>query len=140
MTNTVKHMPMGWQTMETAPKDGTPILACIEYIDEPNREVWWNTHILVYDSGQSTGIDLDHERGWRWEDYLFWMPLPPPPGSEPSTTTHQAQIAELREIAAKARPLIEVAIVAFGYKQSRELMELVERIDRVLAATRPAAP
>ena len=68
---------MEWQPIETAPKDGTPILtySCgCSYQNEAMLVVWWS--------------DEKSERsGYGWEAYEvshmiapdYWMPLPNPP-------------------------------------------------------------
>lgn len=60
----------GWQTMETAPRNGTQILTCFhgELV-----KAWWY---------QTTFWHQDEER---WDQLpkglepMFWMPTPPPP-------------------------------------------------------------
>lgn len=63
-----------WQPIETAPKDGTPILVACPYSSGVAVEnVRW--------------IDRPRARGWRFHNYgpalgvqpTHWMPLPEPP-------------------------------------------------------------
>ena len=66
---------MGWQLIETAPRDGTDVLVCVTY-NLPDDE--WQT---------ATWVDNWFADGWtRWADRIdipftptHWMPLPEPP-------------------------------------------------------------
>lgn len=64
---------MGWQPAETAPKDGTPILACFGYGDEArmNVVVWANGY-----KGETW-----YEQGLEYEMRRFnhWKHLDKPP-------------------------------------------------------------
>lgn len=66
-----------WQPIETAPKDGTPILA---YTPEPrciNGEIYALAWCNVYNAWIEAG-------GEQWEDFnpTHWTPLPEPPEVE----------------------------------------------------------
>ena len=57
-----------WQPIETAPKDGTPILTAY-YDDGKNYRVapsWWNKHLPCW-------------YGYGRIQPSYWMPLPAPP-------------------------------------------------------------
>ena len=68
---------MNWKPIETAPKDGTPLLA-------------WDGDVFVayYDvsvnyRGQECKILIDKRRGeWAGSRPTHWMPLPQPPTTE----------------------------------------------------------
>lgn len=66
-----------WKTIDTAPKDGTPVLVCVTY-SLSNDE--WETKQWV--DAQSPHIQWPTY--WRSIDIplppTHWMPLPPPPG------------------------------------------------------------
>lgn len=70
---------MTWQPIETAPKDGTEILACTEGFPESHRIVHWYS---------DAGCWWDHDGLFDYPDdpwLTHWMPLPePPPLPEPS--------------------------------------------------------
>lgn len=63
---------MEWQPIETAPRDGTPILAwnggvfVVYWESDPGS--WW-----VYDP------PCDERAVWNVKQPTHWMPLPPPP-------------------------------------------------------------
>lgn len=73
---------MKWQPIETAPKDGTYILACVAgYIPEVAH---WQDDRKVFDFLSASDMPNDQA----WIDYLdsgakwvptHWMPLPDPP-------------------------------------------------------------
>lgn len=82
-----------WQTIETAPQDGTHILA---YGPEPVRNpifVTRETHWRLYGEGSIAHRDYEAGKGpsgsWDWVEPIHnwgcswhpthWMPLPPPP-------------------------------------------------------------
>ncbi|WP_367079153.1 DUF551 domain-containing protein [Luteitalea sp.] len=69
---------MTWQPIETAPKDGTPVLVYFPEIGV--WEVRWSTD--VFDDGFWCVSDNKFEdrplRGWI-ENPTHWMPLPAPP-------------------------------------------------------------
>ena len=67
---------MQWQPIETAPKDGTPIIGY-----QPERtpsifEIWWQPNYILDDDGIWHGgwddyYDLEHEP-------MYWKPINPP--------------------------------------------------------------
>jgi hypothetical protein len=75
-----------WQPIETAPKDGTDIIAmyihistqivhaafwmsCVEGLDDPEDEGWWTYDWSEVSRTKMTG----------WMTPTHWMPLPEPP-------------------------------------------------------------
>lgn len=85
-----------WQPIETAPKDGTPVL--IGWHDDAGawqeRRAWWDREFAI------EGCDDDMNTLWKqaWTDYrvasfgyeevweyepTHWMPLPAPPVEKP---------------------------------------------------------
>lgn len=82
-----------WQSIETAPKDGSTVLVWCADLDASNRPVEFDQHIaLAHWSGQHWfGIDGSVAYGYSMGDYFeheayfptHWMPLPSPPGEDP---------------------------------------------------------
>lgn len=72
---------MEWQPIETAPKDGTPVLLYFNGWDRPTARP------TVYVGTWTTDFDGDGEWYIDWGDLTqyhigpmtHWMPLPPPP-------------------------------------------------------------
>lgn len=69
---------MDWQPIETAPKDGTPILCYA-----PQRQAHWVSVYVVKwsdpDEDDGTGwVEAAGEEWGRW-NATHWMPLPAPP-------------------------------------------------------------
>lgn len=73
---------VGWQPIETAPKDGTDILVCVTH-NLPDDE--WETIQWV---DWRRGDDVVWPRYWERIDIPFppthWMPLPEPPDAHPT--------------------------------------------------------
>jgi hypothetical protein len=72
-------MVEGWQPIETAPRDGTFILACFEH---PHRK--YNSHRPSDYIGVVSARWIDHNGGgWTWHGIsghvTHWRPLPAPP-------------------------------------------------------------
>jgi len=87
-----------WQPMETAPKDGTPILAFLPPEDEPDFErlcdfvvTWWETqqHFHLEPSKEHPGLYrrvLESVGHWVCGSLpICWMPLPPSPQQVPTS-------------------------------------------------------
>lgn len=73
-----------WKPIETAPKDGTPILAwCVhenaKFCKDPIAE-GFKFMVIAYWTTFNKG-------GWVWHGgngtFTHWMPLPPPPEAKP---------------------------------------------------------
>lgn len=72
----------GWRTMESAPRDGTRILASTPvYSAQFGKFMHHDVHVIAYDPDGGE-IDIDFEQGWAWEDYEVWQPVPLPPSPE----------------------------------------------------------
>ncbi len=70
---------MNWHPMDTAPKDGTRILAYVSSKDDEANicEIWWEPDYIYDDWGRTLGgwdddWDLSHKP-------KAWMPRPEPP-------------------------------------------------------------
>ena len=64
-----------WQPIETAPKDGTPILvwdgvdySCVQYLIRKDGSAFWEL-----------GHGMNGDRSFLLRTLLNWMPLPEPP-------------------------------------------------------------
>jgi hypothetical protein len=66
---------MEWQPIETAPKDGTPILAVADTREYPCIVRW--EHVGRYTS--SPKMWVGHPHGAMENGLIYWMPLPEPP-------------------------------------------------------------
>ena len=64
----------GRRPMSEAPKDGTVILATLQVKNISGR-MSWQTDTISFDEEQGS-IDATLERGWAWEDYEYWLPIP----------------------------------------------------------------
>ncbi len=72
---------MAWQTIDTAPKDGTPILAYA-----PDGCTQWELHTPLWIIHYCEVVNERREKVWRWReaggecyttcDPTHWMPLP----------------------------------------------------------------
>ena len=76
-----------WQPIETAPKDGTQILLFCpvkRHESHPANFIfvgWWFSSSKEIDDGWRA------DQGWfpsEWLPVTNWMPLPPPPKTEPT--------------------------------------------------------
>ena len=66
-----------WQSMETAPRDGTEILVTF---DGKSRVVHWDdTGYRHRKHGSFPWVCQSGENAWRENIPTHWMPLPPPP-------------------------------------------------------------
>ena len=84
---------MEWQTIDTAPKDGTEVLACaIKYPDEISivafrrYEVSYGRYAADW-VGMCDGVPAIKDEGDTYTNYhlpfvTHWMPLPEPPKGE----------------------------------------------------------
>lgn len=101
--------PVAWQPMETAPKDGTEILAAVR-VCRNGTPSHWERHVIRH-CEEDDGIDIDYEQGWRWEDYDFWTHLPTVP--EPwGTSAHPAPEPDELERLRKLHGLMHEVIPA----------------------------
>ena len=73
-------MPVAWQPIETAPKDGTTIL--VYFRQHGAMTVFWGDHDYDHTSEYATWLVEDHKhgpypvRGYSKGDDTHWMPLP----------------------------------------------------------------
>lgn len=77
---------VGWQPIETAPKDGTWILACVpsdsQYNQENNAGYSWLPEVIhwgVYHPNSRGKEEWRNGDGVRRPHHSHWMPLPEPP-------------------------------------------------------------
>lgn len=63
-----------WQPIETAPKDGTRIMAYIARIE--------HTLIIYWEPDTDSEPHWSDEEGFEWTDLTHWMPLPDPPRAQ----------------------------------------------------------
>lgn len=66
-----------WHLIETAPKDGTPILAWTKHDDwgDGRRVLWWGEHpTVIWVTSWTDG----HHHSYR---PTHWQPLPEPPSN-----------------------------------------------------------
>ena len=81
---------MEWQPIETAPKDGTPILAAGANLGDPRKG--YHQAVVEWTQDKRTPEQIKAEcgedfSGWYYDDdadnrlefLTHWMPLPPPP-------------------------------------------------------------
>jgi hypothetical protein len=61
----------GWQTMDSAPRDGTQILVCT-VVDFDGVAAWYYFTIFW------TGLNWSHQLNWLLPPQ-YWQPIPPPP-------------------------------------------------------------
>jgi len=78
-THLLYAVSQGWKTMDSAPRDGTPILACYapQYVSNgflPVAVRWRNYH----PNAEGKEAFRDHT-GAKCEHLTHWMPLPSPP-------------------------------------------------------------
>jgi hypothetical protein len=72
----------GWRKIDSAPKDGTPIMGCVYYPEYPGceyspRRIYWASY-----HPNSRGKECWRDAkicGRKMEAVTHWMPLPPPP-------------------------------------------------------------
>lgn len=78
----------GWRPIETAPKDGTPILCALTWRTAPDESA--GTHVLLWRPERPgwylaaiSSIQLDHCGVDEDDaaDATHWMPLPEPPNA-----------------------------------------------------------
>lgn len=62
----------GWRPIETAPRDGTRIMAYEPSADSKNHEIWWEDDCGGPFQGWTDDWDTEPEP-------THWMPLPEPP-------------------------------------------------------------
>ena len=67
----------GWMPIETAPKDGTPILCCRDVPRQGRPPLWGRVRIARWYGG----LWLTQQPGGYLNDEVIvgWMPLPEPP-------------------------------------------------------------
>lgn len=77
-----------WQPIETAPRDGTPVLACIE---NSVSYVAWTQNGDAKFWGRQWAFLVDHEGSVHTFNPTHWLPLPKPPlRTQPQASTGDA--------------------------------------------------
>ena len=105
----------GWQTMESAPKDGTPVRAALKVRSNTIHGAeadYWEEHVIWRDD-ETDAIHPDAYQGWDWDDYEFWKPIDTPDQPDHTAALLLALVAELTASLERERVLRE-AIKAFG--------------------------
>lgn len=77
-----------WQPIETAPKDGTAILATGGGLDDSVQIISYLEHVGAWETSEVTLDDRDDEADG-YSRPTHWQPLPTPPRS--STDTERAR-------------------------------------------------
>jgi hypothetical protein len=80
-----------WQDISTAPKDGTVIDVWVNDPDGPHRQtnVFWNDGYWVLRRNRWSSVEaFFDEKGVPKIKITHWMPLPPPPVTNPAEVTH----------------------------------------------------
>jgi hypothetical protein len=80
---------MDWQLMETAPKDGTPILV-VEMCPNDFAHIPDNVYFLVAQFRHG-GWDTEDREGVTWGQMTFWHPLPELPAEIVSALSERAE-------------------------------------------------
>jgi hypothetical protein len=68
-----------WQPIETAPKNGTRILAYWADTDEHTIIEWWQYSDTDEGTWRQGGSGLGYDSGYADDALSHWMPLPEPP-------------------------------------------------------------
>ena len=71
-----------WQPIDTAPRDGTSVIAAIPVYSCAGRFIGWQIDVIYCDD-ETGEINSECERGWEWDDYEVWQPCPAPPSDVP---------------------------------------------------------
>ncbi|MCJ2039242.1 hypothetical protein MKK55_09850 [Methylobacterium sp. J-059] len=66
---------VSWQSMKSAPRDGQRFVAGLWI--EKGAAAQFEMHIIRADM-RGKGVHPEDDRGWSWNDYTHWMPLPIP--------------------------------------------------------------
>lgn len=77
-----RRIRMEWQSIDTAPKDGTKILVfCIHGEIEISEwyESWQSEYVKVEGTEMFTKRKTMYYEGWNSNSFLHWQPLPEPP-------------------------------------------------------------
>lgn len=70
-----------WRDIGTAPRDGTHILVCIDFLPSPTV-LFWNAHIdMQCWENPASGVPHYVAAAGGWKP-THWMPLPSPPERE----------------------------------------------------------
>lgn len=84
--------PYGWLPIESAPKDGTPVMLAIGSYPADVVIGWWNENICA---DNKPGAWM--YRGWKLATPTHWMPTAPPPG-DPAWRSEQNMVEFTDEV------------------------------------------
>lgn len=69
-----------WRKMNSAPRDGTPILVGLWVRHNQQPEPHWEQYVVFYDNETGAAYQHDFEDiPWSWEDFDAWTVIPKPP-------------------------------------------------------------
>jgi hypothetical protein len=69
-----------WRKMNSAPRDGTPILVGL-WVGDKESGLHWEQYVVFYDAGTANALDQDSKAipYFAWDDFDAWTVIPKPP-------------------------------------------------------------
>jgi hypothetical protein len=122
---------VGWQPIETAPKDGTLVIAF--YADRHGHGRYSLRYWAAGDWGARSEGWSDQHRQLRSSDPTHWMPLPPPPAASVSMGTSGAS-EPIPPVEGVNAELLEAAVEMQAARHAQWIDPNMTNADRVNAA------